>query len=119
MEIEEIRDDIDFTHELTMKDIFSMAFLYNRKINYNEPDICAYAEKNILRLMRDFGKDISSVFAIVRKHSTHEKCGKTCPFCQSYLFVVKKGFDKKGHQKYQCGNCKKNFTDLSQRCGSK
>ncbi|MBO4704870.1 MAG: IS1 family transposase [Spirochaetaceae bacterium] len=107
--MERLYDDIDFTKPLGMKDIFNAALILNTIVNSTEPEIRNFAKKNITDLMEKYEKGISNSMMGIRRSRPHEITGKICPFCNSPFSVIKYGFDKKGKQKFQCRNCKKNF----------
>ncbi len=102
-------EDIDFSKPLGMIDIFNSALILNVMLNKNEPEILNYAEKNILQLKERYQAIAKEKMEIIRKSRSYKKIGKTCPVCNTSLYVIRKGFDNLGKKKYLCRNCKKNF----------
>ena len=100
---------IDFTKPLGMKDIFNAALILNLLANEDKPEILNYAEKNILQLKERYQAIAKEKMEIIRKSRSYKKIGKICPVCNTSLYVIRKGFDNLGKQKYLCRNCKKNF----------
>ena len=103
-------DEIDFTQPLSMQDLFNIALIFNAEHNQaTEPEIYEYARQNILNLQEKYEKKITDSMSIVRRSRTVKRTGKMCPYCEKNLFVIRKGFDKSGRQKFRCTNCKKYF----------